>query len=120
MLLLLLLFDNELIPDIDPSNTNNPHEIIKGLNKQGITTWTGFIRMDEDDIPKITKHVSGVDVQILAASIRVLNHIKQLVWKNITDKLSVARLASIYTQTRLDDYTSTRLILGRRTTHIIM
>ena len=45
-----------LIPDIEPSNIkSNPHEILRGLSRQGITTWKGFILMAEGDVSTITK-----------------------------------------------------------------
>ena len=37
-----------LISDINLSNKQNPHEILKGLSRQGITTWDGFVLMDEE------------------------------------------------------------------------
>ena len=97
----------DLISDIDLSSKNQ-HEILKGLSRQGINTWDGFILMDEEDIPTLTKHVGGniggVDTPLTTSSIRMLNHIKQLVWQNMKNNVPGAKLASIYTQDMLQDY----------------
>ena len=65
----------ELIPSIATSTTKNPHEIIKGLKKSGITTWVDFVRMFEEDIPMILQHVNGTDVSLSVQSLRSISTI---------------------------------------------
>ena len=61
-----------MVSDINISNPKNPpHEILKGLSRQGITTWDGFILMAEDDIPKLNK---APDAPLSPASIRMLDN----------------------------------------------
>ena len=79
-----------IIPDIEPSNIkSNPREILRGLSRQGITTWKGFILMAEGDVSTITK---APDTLISTSSIRILNHIKQLVWQNMRNDLSLIHI----------------------------
>ena len=59
----------ELIEHIDLFDTKEPHEIVKGLERQGATTWRRSINMDEDNIPKLTKPLSGVAVPLSNTSI---------------------------------------------------
>ena len=94
----------ELIQSVAAAPKNNPHEIMKGLNASGITTWSDFVRMDEDDIPLLLYYSNGSTIPISAQSQRIINHIKQLVWKNIREKVPNARLASTYILDMLDDY----------------
>ena len=40
----------DLISSINLKDKKNPHEIIKGLDQQGITTWEDFVLMERKDI----------------------------------------------------------------------
>ena len=96
----------ELIPDVArASKTKNPHEIVKGLAKSGVTTWEGFIQMHAETIPDILIRTNNnADTPILSASQRALNDIWQMVWNNINNNIPNARLASTYDENTLIEY----------------
>ena len=94
----------ELIPSVADGTKKNPHEIIKGLNGSGTTTWIDFVRMDEADIPLIHYFANGATIPLSAQSLRFIINIKQMIWKNVKDKVPNAKLASTYNITMLDDY----------------
>ena len=72
----------ELVPALDDC-----HEIIKGLNRVGMTTWGDFVLMFEEDF---------LTIPISSNAIRIVSQINNLVWQNIIDKMPGADLASTY------------------------
>ena len=83
----------DLVSEVDSSNTNN---IINGLERQGVTSWNGFVQMDKKDITKMTNLSNFL--------IRIVGHIKQLIRKTMQNNVPGATLASLYTREMLDDY----------------
>ena len=92
----------ELIPSVATGTKNNPHEIILGLKASGTTTWIDFVRMDEADIPLIKYFANGANITLSAPSLRLILRIKQMIWKNVRNKMPNAKLASTYTTTMLE------------------
>ena len=78
-------------------------DIIKGLERQGITTWRRFIFMDPDDLPKLTMSCNGIAIPISNHMIRIMGHIKHLIWENIENNVPEAELASTYTSEMLHE-----------------
>ena len=81
----------ELVLEVD-----DLHEIIKGIDLEYIKSWNTFIQMHEDDLPTRTKLIARVKVPLSSNAIRIVSHIKQLIWKNMIDEMPGARLASTY------------------------
>ena len=77
----------ELISSINLKDKKNPHEIIRGLNQQGITTWEDFVLLEEDDIPGMHMNVNGTQTPLPSNAIRKISRLKELIWKNIDDKM---------------------------------
>ena len=74
----------ELVPSIGTATGSQAHEIMRGLKKSHISDWSGFIDMDEADIPLMRQNIGGSDEPLPAASLRIINNILQMVggtWK---------------------------------------
>ena len=52
----------------------------------------------------ILQHINGIDVPLSVQSLRSISTIKQLIWKNVRDKVPDAKLASTYNPMVLEDY----------------
>ena len=71
----------ELLPCV--AAYGKTHQAIKGLECHGIMTWRRFIDMDVDDLSKLTHPVNGIAEPLFCYWIRILGHIKHLVWMNM-------------------------------------
>ena len=96
--LLASLFEEINIYDDDP------HEIIQGLSMQGIWTWNSFIRMHKDDIQELTKPSRPNPVPLSRNSIRMIGHLKDLIWKHNEDEDPEAKEIDTYSKQVYDSY----------------
>ena len=76
----------------------------KGLECQGITTWSRFVNMDEEDIPRMTIDIDGTQVPLPRHWIRMIYYLKRLIWENIECRVPGAELASMYTSKMFNEY----------------
>ncbi len=84
-----------LIDAVDLS-ASKPHEILKGLASQGITTWQSFVFMEEDHLESIQN--------LSPTSKSLLLHLKNLVMTNIEKETECADLPSTYTKEMYTQY----------------
>ena len=93
-----------LIEEIDLYDDQRPHEILQGLSMQGIRTWSSFVRMDEDDIGSMTRPARNKPIPLSNNSIRMITHLKQLIWENIEAQEPNAKDPTHYTKLIFDSY----------------
>jgi len=60
--------------------------------------------MDADDFPKLTMSRNGIAVPISKHWIRIMGHIKHLIWENIENNVPEAELTSKYTLEMFHEY----------------
>jgi peptidyl-tRNA hydrolase len=97
---------DELIEDFSLGEKKwRNHDIIKGLDRQGMKGWNNFIVMNKDDVLGMTMDSNGTNNPLPLNSVRTISRIKQLIWRNMDAKMSGAKLASTYTNAMIHDYT---------------
>ena len=85
----------ELIPSVAENDNKNPHDVIEGLERQGIVNWREFINMDTEILRTLTKsrHWNWM-----------IGHIRKMVWMNIEYNEPGAAFAYTYTSEMFDVY----------------
>ena len=76
----------------------------KKLECQGITTWSGFVNMDNDDMARMTVDNNGAQVLLPRHWIRMICYLKRLIWENMEHRVPAAELASMYTSKMFKEY----------------